>query len=197
MGQAALTAALRQPASRQAKAVQSLPQHGQHALALPGLTQLAQHSHLGIKGFFVAGQSRQLSQGQAHTGQCQARAHQSRVLWRGHGAQPMHQIARFVGLVDRVFVRQKHRGDLALLQGLLHRQGLCARAHQNGNVLRTQALQCAIGLGKAIAGIVQPSDDLLRTALGKALARHARGQHVQLMHQVDSGQLSRRGDPFF
>ena len=154
MRQAALTPRLSQPTRGQTKAVQGLSQHGQYALALPSLAQLAQLLNLRIKRFVIGGQTAQLGQWQAHSGQCQCGANQSSVLRHGHRTQPVHQVASLVALVDRVFVGQINRCDEPLLQSPLHCKGLCTGANQYRNVLRTQALQAPIGVCKAIVRIV-------------------------------------------
>ena len=140
VGQAALATVAVQPACRQGKAVQGLAQHGQHTLAHPHLAQRAQGVHLGVEQRIVTHQLGQLGQAQAQAGQSQRSAHQGRVLRCGHGTQPVHQVTRFIALKDRVFVRQIHRSQLAPLQRTAHGGGLGASAHQNGNVLRAQAL---------------------------------------------------------
>ena len=195
IGQAALAAIALQPARSQPEAVDGLAQHGQHALAGPDLPQRAQGVGLLVKPIVLRGQPRQHVQRQPHAGQRQRGAHQGSVLRGGHGAQPMHQVAGLVALEHRILVRQIHRCHVALLQGAAHGSGLGAGAHQDGNVLRAQALQRLAFLLKTVGRIVQPHNDLLGAALGKGVARVARTLHLQVMHQRDGGHGSARTHP--
>ena len=89
-----------QPQRRQLKPMQRLAQHGQHALRLPDLVQLMQNLGLVIERVVIGRDLAQPCQRQPKGLQGQACAHQGRIVGRRHGAQPMHQITRFITAKD-------------------------------------------------------------------------------------------------
>ena len=176
IGQFALPIGSDEPARRKPKLMQGLTQHRQDPLHLPDRAQLAQLFAARVKGFIVAGQPAQLIQGQADSPGGEASAYQSNVLWCRHGPQPMHQVMGFLTFKHRVFVGQIDRGHRSACQFAAYGRSFLAGAHQNRDISRSQRLEGLAGLtrrtwfGKASLRVVEPGDNLLSAACGKAFA---------------------------
>ena len=161
IGQTALAVGLVAPAPRQLQPVQRLAQHGQHALGLPGLLQLAHLLGTLVQQVVLRGQRVQLGQRQPHGARAQSRTHAARVAWLGHAPQPQAQVLRLVAGEHRVAVGQIHRSHTAHTQRVAHGIGLHPGAHQHGDVFGLERFVAMVRIGKAGMGVTQPGHDLL------------------------------------
>jgi hypothetical protein len=94
-------AVLGQQALGDAVLVEPAPQHGQHALAPPGLVAGAALLHARLPGRVVAPQRVQLGPGQAERRCGQGSAQQALILGRRAGGQPALQFGGHGAVVDR------------------------------------------------------------------------------------------------
>ena len=170
VGQAPLAPHLRQPARGQLKAIQSLAQHGQRALAQPDAVQLAQLLALGVKSFVISSQPGQFIKRHAHELRGQSSTHHQPIQRRGNGPQPQQQISGFCAAKHRILIGQIHRCHGTPGQRPAHRRGLFTSAHQHGYIGWPDALQRQDFFGliffcKACVLIHQPVHDLAGTEL--------------------------------
>ena len=187
VGQAPLTIRLLQPTRGQIQLVQSLAQHGQHALRLPDMVQRAQLLAARVQHVVVGGQAQQFVQRQADGACRQTGAHAAHVQRLGHGVQPVQQVLRFAAVKHRIFVRQIHRRHAAPAQFAPHRLGFFAGAHQHGNIGGAQALQGLARFGKTGLAVVQPGADALGAQGGEQAPVVFSAAQLQIVRQGQRG----------
>ena len=187
----------RQPAAGQVEQVQCLAQHGQHALAAPCGVQHAKLLTARIEGLVVSGQHGQLLDRQTHGSGRQRCACQAHILRRGHGAQPVQQVARLGAVEHRILVGQVHRSHIAAAQLASHRCRLLAGAHQHGDVGRAQATEASLRIIEPRARVVEQHGDVLGAALGKLPKAGLNIVQTGVQRQRQGRTHSRRGDKRF
>ena len=160
-------AVLRQQTGGNAVLVDPAPEHGQHAVAQPGVMAGAALPHALLPGHVVLAQRVQLGPGQGQRRRGQGRAQQPLVLRRGAGGQPALQLARQGAVVDRAPVGQVDAAQAPLLQGMAYGIGFAPVVHQHGHVA---------GLHRS-PGAVRPHEAGLPGATGVQQAHHLVGAH--------------------
>ena len=172
--------------------MQALAQHGQHALRGPDIAQRAQLGAAQVQCVFVVRQLHQFCQRQADRAGGQTRTHAARVQWRGHGMQPVQQVARLATGKHRVAVGQVHRRHAAPAQFAPHGLRLLAGAHQHGNVGRAQPLAHLARRFKTGLWVVQPGGDALGTQRGKQAPVLVAAAQLQVVLQHHGGRRAVR-----
>ena len=183
IGQTPLAIGLTTPAACQLQPVQRLAQHGQHALGLPDLVQLAHLFGTLVQQVILGGQRVQLGQRQAHGACAQGCSHASHVLGLGHTAQPQTQVLRLVTGKHRIAVGQIHRSHAPQAQGIAHGGGLDPGAHQHGNVFGLERGIALLRVHKTGIRVTQPGHDLFGAQGRQVHTRIALAAQRGVVHQ--------------
>ena len=180
VGQRALAIGAGQQCRGQAERMQQVVHHRQHAMAQPGVVQLAEAVAAAFPVHLVLIQAIQLGITLAQRVAGQRRAHGAVGAGLGAGVQPQQQVVGLGRGVHRIAVGQIDAGQPARLQRIAHELRFATGAHQDGDIASGQWFEAALRVGETAF-----------TALRRIQPLHQRGGGV-CGHHLLVGVLAHR-----